>query len=330
MGAPLKILDIYSKITVTFSPEERLTAAITAMCDHHHSCVLICNGKKITGILTERDIVRLYAKYNETFSFLDPTLEEIMTPDPVCVNLETELETAIILAKTHSLRHLPVLDDKENLVGLVTMSHLMKTYLSLKEENIKLEQHNEDLRWQSLEDPLTGLLNRRAMELDLKHSAKVSQRRSESYAIALLDIDYFKKYNDHYGHDAGDKALRHVANVFRENIRGSDKAFRFGGEEFLCLMPDTDINGALIVCERIRQALFLSHIEHAMSPHHFLSMSIGIASTIGGDWEDLLKQADMALYQAKNMGRNTLCTAMTNGQSTLAVTDKRLSDSQVH
>ncbi len=124
----------------------------------------------------------------------------------------------------------------------------------------------------------------------------------------MIDIDHFKQYNDLYGHDAGDVTLRRVAEVISEGLpRSTDLAIRFGGEEFVVLMPSTDIDGALLVSERIRSHIKVLSITHDFSAHlGILTVSIGIASLAGDKLNevDLLHHADTALYAAKDAGRN--------------------------
>ena len=321
----MKIQEIYTKKSITFTPDCKLSDAAASMCEHRHSCILICEGERICGILTERDIVRIFshsAKIHE-YSSSDICLKEVMSAEPMCVSLETTLEDAINLAQSNRMRHLPVVDEGHVLLGLVTLSDLMKSYLSVAKRVSTLSQHNEELKARSLEDPLTGLYNRRAMEIDLEGIAKASSRSGESYAIAIFDIDYFKRYNDHYGHDEGDEALMHVASLIKDNIRGSEKAYRYGGEEFLCVMQDTDIKGGQRVCERIREKLLASAMEHSESPHGVITLSMGVASLYGCQWQELFKMADNALYQAKHSGRNTICAVPGNNKLTVELFSKQ-------
>lgn len=303
------IQDIYTEKSITFTPSCKLSEAVSSMCEHKHSCILVCEDDRICGIVTERDIVRIYSQYTRTREYSDTCLKDIMTHEPMCVSLETTVEDAISLAQSNSMRHLPVVGEGHILLGLITLSNLMKSYLSVTKRNSILRQHNEELKTRSLEDPLTGLWNRRAMEIDLDCITRESKRSGESYAIAIFDIDYFKRYNDHYGHDEGDRALIHVAQLIKDNIRGSEKAYRYGGEEFLCVMKDTDIKGGQRVCERIREKLLASAMEHKQSPHGMITLSMGVASLYGCEWQELFKMADTALYQAKESGRNTICAA---------------------
>ena len=157
----------------------------------------------------------------------------------------------------------------------------------------------------SVTDALTGLLNRRYIEERLMEEIKRSNRHGFPMSFMMLDVDNFKSYNDAHGHPAGDAALKLVANVIRETLRGADVAARFGGEEFSILLPQTTGEEAVAIAERIR-----SNIEHADFPHRRVTTSIGVASCSAELCvsADLVSAADKALYEAKRRGRNRVVT----------------------
>jgi len=138
-----------------------------------------------------------------------------------------------------------------------------------------------------------------------------SQRYQRPYAMALCDIDHFKLFNDTYGHQAGDTALRAVADALAQHTRQSDGLYRYGGEEFLLLMPEQSAASAAMAMERFRAALFARSIDHSNAPAGVLTCSIGIATFIPGSGqssEQLMKQADDSLYRAKATGRNQVAS----------------------
>jgi diguanylate cyclase (GGDEF)-like protein len=232
-----------------------------------------------------------------------------MTTKPICVYDDNIFKDALMISRSHQLRHLPVVNHRYELVGIVTQDNLVDAYLRLIAEHDQLESTMESLKMLSLEDPLTGVGNRRAMEVELKHSQAQSERLCSYYAIALLDIDFFKKYNDYYGHQAGDETLRRVALAAKGALRDADRFFRYGGEEFLVLMPNTGAEDAMICAERIRSSIDSLNIEHNPTELGHLSVSLGVASSLAGDWQLMLKSADKALYEAKSSGRNTVVLA---------------------
>ncbi len=302
----MKLHELMSPITITHSASDPLLSVLEAMASRHYSCALICSYDRPTGIITERDIVRIAAK-GEINSQV--TVGQLMTKEPICVNADTELLEALDLCQSRSLRHLPIVDNTQRLVGVVTQTDLVKAYIKSFEVNERLVDQNKKLHILSVEDPLTGLPNRRAMEMDLNHTVAVTQRQSSAYSIALIDIDFFKSFNDNYGHQAGDAAVVHIANLLRTHLRASDKIYRYGGDEFLFLMPLTPLAGAAIATKRICEKITSSLFPHEFSEIGHLSVSIGVASSFTTDWMKAIEDADSALYDAKEAGRNQICLA---------------------
>jgi diguanylate cyclase (GGDEF)-like protein len=155
----------------------------------------------------------------------------------------------------------------------------------------------------SVTDPLTGLLNRRYLEKRLIEEIQRSKRHRFPMSLMMLDVDQFKSYNDMFGHPAGDTALKIVASILQDILRGDDVAARYGGEEFAILLPQTTSTEAAAIAERLRQ-----RIEHTEFPKRKVTVSIGIASCSNeiDTPEDLISAADHALYEAKNHGRNNV------------------------
>lgn len=159
------------------------------------------------------------------------------------------------------------------------------------------------------EDGLTGIPNRRKLDESLKKDWNTAVRNQEFISLLLLDIDYFKQYNDHYGHQAGDECLKSVANILKSMVeRATDTVARYGGEEFAVVLPNTPSDGAKVVAERIRKAIENAAITHEYSiVSKKLTVSIGVASFIpqpGQAIESILNVADKALYRSKDNGRN--------------------------
>lgn len=170
-------------------------------------------------------------------------------------------------------------------------------------------QHTIEL---AITDDLTGLYNRRYLDGHLRLLVDRASARGRPLSICITDIDRFKQVNDTYGHDAGDEVLRDFANRVRATVRGADLACRFGGEEFVIVMPDTTPEMAAVVAERLRLMVESRGFEIRQADMVLsITASLGIASLRPGDDtpEALLKRADMALYQAKNNGRNRVVAA---------------------
>ncbi len=186
----------------------------------------------------------------------------------------------------------------------------------LIDEQQRLEGLNSKLEQLSRQDELTGIANRRGFMEELEHAWREQARHlgeARPLSLLLLDVDHFKKYNDRYGHPAGDRCLQRVADVLAGFARRPrDLAARLGGEEFVLLLPETDIEEALHIAESLRQAVLKASPECCDKESPGVTVSIGVASRIPvGDlaFEALFKEADEALYRAKREGRNRVVTA---------------------
>jgi diguanylate cyclase (GGDEF)-like protein len=174
--------------------------------------------------------------------------------------------------------------------------------VALADENLYLHGHAAEIAAVALVDPVTLAVNRRGLDQALATEIARANRTLSKLSIAMADLDQFKAVNDTYGHGTGDVALRAFADIMREQTRATDVVTRFGGEEFILLMPDTDLQRAGEVAERIRSTLAATPIDPLALP---LTASFGVVTlTPNESSESLLKRVDVALYQAKNTGRN--------------------------
>ncbi|MBI2718898.1 MAG: PleD family two-component system response regulator [Rhizobiales bacterium] len=155
-------------------------------------------------------------------------------------------------------------------------------------------------------DALTGLYNRRYLETHLNHLVEHSINRGKPLSLLALDVDYFKSINDQYGHDVGDRVLQELAGRIRASVRNVDMACRTGGEEFVVVLPSTEIAVAERIGERMRKSVAGKRFNSASEGGLGITISVGVAALTGADdkVEDILKRADQALYQAKRDGRN--------------------------
>lgn len=163
------------------------------------------------------------------------------------------------------------------------------------------------------QDALTGLANRRTLNEALQAEAARAARSGQALSVALMDVDYFKPYNDHYGHQAGDVCLQRIARQLEAGAhRAGDLAARYGGEEFLLILPNTDAAAALKLAHGVRSSIEAQAIAHAASPLGRVTVSIGLATLDQASYKDpqsLLRAADQALYRAKQAGRNQVQSA---------------------
>lgn len=177
----------------------------------------------------------------------------------------------------------------------------------------RLQEAREQMAYQAMHDGLTGLLNRRAIQDHAEAEVKRAVRTSAPLSVLLMDLDHFKSVNDRFGHSVGDQALRMIAEVLLENVRIYDWAGRWGGEEFLCVLPGTALEGARIVAERIRSGVEDTFLPIPEVGELKLTISVGVANASGENGlimlDSLVREADQALHRAKQEGRNRVCVS---------------------
>lgn len=252
-----------------------------------------------------------------------------MTCQPITVKDTDSLFDALVLTQMRKIRHLPVVNGKGSLCGILTYTDIAHAHFQVTEQQRELieeavadetrglQEANEQLKALSLEDGLLGIGNRRSMEVDLNYTHNMAIRYKRPYSIILYDVDCFKLYNDHYGHAAGDEALKKVSNTISQSIRKADRLYRYGGEELLLILPETNIDGAKIIGKRIVESLAALKEPHEKSAHKVLTMSGGVGcldfsiETHKDNWKPIVEQADKGLYEAKQQGRNQIaCISM--------------------
>ncbi|MEY5097352.1 MAG: hypothetical protein RJA36_71 [Pseudomonadota bacterium] len=175
----------------------------------------------------------------------------------------------------------------------------------------ELSAANQALERMAHTDGLTGLCNRRQFERLAERELARASRQCESLCLLLFDVDHFKRINDSHGHDMGDQVLRAISRTAQGAMREHDLLARFGGEEFIALLPKTDLDQALVVAERLRNAIAGCWDAAALDAGMACTVSIGVARSRAGesDLPAMIKDADKALYQAKQAGRNQVCLA---------------------
>jgi diguanylate cyclase len=230
---------------------------------------------------------------------LQSSMQEAADLDDLKHVLENHLEGLLGTMDQHQKQR----DEREQEVA-ARLHSLAERVAHMEQEAQGYREHLEEQRQKALVDPLTGLPNRAAWSERLDHEVKQWQQHGNSLLLAMLDLDHFKRINDNYGHLAGDKVLKIIASVLRKRLRGTDFIARFGGEEFVLLMPSTVPAAGLKLLESLRASI-------EACPFHFkgepvtITVSIGMTAFRPGEHGDqVLKRADQALYRAKNAGRN--------------------------
>jgi len=322
------------KDVITAKKQDTLYSIVTVMNSRGIGAVVITEMERIIGILSERDILKqISSEKKDLFSTL---AEDIMTKNPLCIESSENFTHAFNTMYIHNIRHLIVAKNGK-LEGIVSLRDLLRYYqnkleselLNANEEinelkKVMLLNENDRLTYvlkelektkeKSVRDGLTGLYNHRYFSTRLEEEEARAMRHKTSLSVIFADIDFFKKINDSYGHDAGDSALRMISGVLSAEIdkvsilsrlRKSDIVARYGGEEFVIILPETKKNGARIVAEKLRKLIENLNftVNNVQVP---LSMSFGIASMPedAGNKEDLIRYADEAMYHSKRTGRN--------------------------
>jgi len=190
---------------------------------------------------------------------------------------------------------------------VIAMERIYMMRQRLNKAQRELQRVNQELERLSFFDQLTGVANRRNFDITLEKQFLLSRRNRSPLSLIICDIDYFKRYNDSYGHQQGDDCLKKVAASMQAQIsRPTDLVCRYGGEEFAVILPDTHDDGGQLLAERMRQAVAAENLPHTQSTAGVVTISLGIA-TYHGQYlkaEQLIKAADEALYKAKELGRN--------------------------
>ena len=172
----------------------------------------------------------------------------------------------------------------------------------------------DKLRRQAIRDPLTGLYNRRFMMESFEPALHRAERHEKNLAVLMLDLDYFKSFNDRFGHKAGDMVLTTVSDLFKNNLRLEDIACRYGGEEFFIICPDTSLRDAFVLAEKLIKGISELTLSYEEQDVGNITSSVGVAiyPNHGLSTQQLIVQADKALYAAKNRGRNCAVVAQAN------------------
>jgi diguanylate cyclase (GGDEF)-like protein len=270
-------------------------------------------------------VVRYVDRTGEPLTVSDAVRDDRFRDDPYLSTLERCALMAVPLTTQGAGRAMLVLENRLSagafagdrldavmlIAGQLAVSlHNAVLYHTLEERvadrTAALRTANDKLAALSVTDELTGLPNRRRFTDVLDETWTGEHPDGRRVAVAMIDIDHFKRFNDRYGHPAGDACLRRVAQAMQATTRGSDTICRYGGEEFVMILPDTDVDRAVAVGERVRAAVAALAIPHSDNPGGVVSISVGVAAAApaGTTAAELLAAADGALYEAKGAGRN--------------------------
>ena len=314
-----------------------LKCRILVVDDEENICKLLFDflgeeGHEVIRAASGEEALELYRKtpfplvitdiYLGEMNGLD-LLKEIKETDPdsvvVMMTSQASLETAVQATRSGAYDYLfKPFDNLEMISGVVDRAvekiRLVKENRDLmarmKKDARKLKEMNEQLKEMAHRDVLTGLHNRRWFQKALEIEWARCRRYKRTFSLIMTDLDHFKKYNDTYGHPAGDEVLKNLARIFEKKTREPTTAARYGGEEFVILAPETDKKRARQLAERLREMVEDFPFKGKKSRSRAkVTLSLGIATypKDGSDCETLINHADEALYKAKHKGRNRVC-----------------------
>jgi diguanylate cyclase (GGDEF)-like protein len=226
-------------------------------------------------------------------------------------SLLESLNTVVNQYESESLAKVNELRSAQQLVfAIILLTILIEALFIFRPMVSKVARYSERLQKEANFDHLTGLLNRRAFALLAIKSVANCRRYNEPLSLLTFDIDYFKLINDTYGHDVGDKALQHISQIIKSSVRESDTVARFGGEEFVVLLPRTSEANAQLLAEKVRNKIETGPLTLEQTVIN-MTASCGVSEFYSSETNvgETLKRADEGLYKAKNQGRNRVCHA---------------------
>jgi diguanylate cyclase (GGDEF)-like protein len=308
------LAEILKNGRVEMIAESTATELVLDQLIYAEDAMLIESGGKLAGIVTTRDIVRMI---RDGIDLTLPIRCHMTTP-VYTINHRETIKSAIDYLKERKFKRAIVVDDEGNLNGVVSQLELISITYGRWAELMKLHAHelgelvqvleskNIKLQHESLTDALTGTGNRRMINQAIEAEiGRYYRHERQAFSILLLDIDFFKRINDNFGHPVGDEVLQLLCLKLKALLRVSDTLARWGGEEFVILLPTADIDSAAILAERMR-----AEVEKTSFNNKVVTISISAAEYQRGESQEmLLKRLDLALYEAKNTGRNKVIVA---------------------
>lgn len=296
----VKISDVMMTDVLTAAKTDTILDMSKRLQAHRIGAIVIVdNNHYPVGIVSERDIIRSITVYKE--QTLNKQAQDIMSSPVLTLEPDQDIETAATLMSLNMIRRIPITKN-DKLIGIISYRDITN---ALRKSYYMLEEKTETLEDKANRDPLTGLFNKGYLEEQLKYQFELSKRSGNPMTVMFLDIDFFKKVNDTYGHQCGDDVLKRIAAILKDKSRAINVVGRYGGEEFMVIGPVSDYKSALYLGERIRTAV--EKEDFACNNIKFnITISIGISvwNNTTSSVKELVKFADDALYTAKRNGRN--------------------------
>jgi len=291
------------------SKDQKTSDVLNDMISGYFDNVIVIDNQKPIGILTTKDIMKMIKNKED----VNLNVSVYMSSPIESIHKSSSIKAAIKFIKSKQYQRVVVVDDDGFFIGVISQQELislayskwavlMKEYQAeLTEINNMLENKNKKYEIMASTDALTGLYNRYKFTELYISSYKSMIQRANHMSLLMLDIDFFKKINDKYGHNIGDKVLIKIAHIILGTLRNIDIVCRWGGEELVILLPTVDLAQAIELAENIRENINKQEIDTVGQ----VSVSLGVSEVIEGDeMHSVIKRADDALYLAKKSGRN--------------------------
>lgn len=287
------------------------TISVIGLMDHMlNDCVMIFDMATPVGIITTKDVVRLFG---EGCDLLKPVAEYMSKPIET-IRYDSSIQQALDFIQAKKFKRIIVEDLDGNIVGQITQGELISRIYTrwsemVRNNDARLKEMNQALKVRatkfeelSVVDHLTGVYNRVKFELELqKEIDRVKRYGSAPFSIVFFDVDHFKRVNDTYGHAVGDLVLQQISQLMGQQMRLTDIFARWGGEEFVTVLPSTDLECAAVVAEKLRKKVSELNIDEVGR----ITCSFGVASYSPEDsFHSIILRADKAMYLAKSNGRN--------------------------
>ena len=284
---------------------------VIGLMDHLlNDCVMVFDIDKPVGIITTKDVIRLFGEEQD----LNQPVSEFMSQPIQTIPYDTSIKEALNFIQRKQFKRLIIEDRDGFVVGQITQGELINRVYSrwseilrdndkqLKEMNRALQVRATKFEEMSVIDHLTGIYNRAKFEVELqKEIDRVKRYGSETFSVLFFDVDHFKQVNDNYGHAAGDYVLQEICQTVSKRMRLTDIVARWGGEEFVAILPSTNQDKAKVVAEKLRETIFNMTFDEV----GHVTCSFGVGEFHQDDtFHSVILRVDKAMYQAKANGRN--------------------------
>lgn len=292
--------------------QESSICDILGMLDERiYDCVVLMDAEnRSVGIITTKDVVKFFQHNIDT----QRKIKEFMVTPLLTLSYKTSIKEALGFIADKHFKRLIITDDDGDVIGQITQEDLLAKVYSrwasiMKKSRVELEEINKILsekatkyEMMAVKDSLTNIYNKGKFELELqKEINRIARYKTKIFSIIFFDIDNFKKINDTYGHLMGDRVLKQISNLLKNSLRLTDVPARWGGEEFAVMMPNTSLEEASYVAEKLRQKIEQQSVEAIGT----VTCSFGVSEFVYGDSaQSLMLRVDGFMYEAKNQGKN--------------------------